>query len=157
MAPRGPPGRPLGNLIRSTGCPFGESRIAKGCPRCEFRGKSSIDFNDFIFHFFQNLEGPKGVLGACSDAKEAHREVPREPIKFLFGPQGGPISKSDPRQTLGRPRAGRKRRPRAPGKTKVKDSQTLTGRRTKRFRIPHPISQISDSRSQPNEKKMQRK
>ena len=31
------------------------------------------------------MEGPERVLGACSGAKEAHREVPIEPIKFFLG------------------------------------------------------------------------
>ena len=35
------------------------------------------------------MEGPERVLGACSGAKEAHREVPIEPIKFFLGSQGG--------------------------------------------------------------------
>ena len=39
------------------------------------------------------MEGPERVLGACSGAKEAHREVPREPIKFFGAPKGVPFRK----------------------------------------------------------------
>ena len=34
------------------------------------------------------MEGPERVLGACSGAKEAHREVPIEPINFFLGSAG---------------------------------------------------------------------
>ena len=34
------------------------------------------------------MEGPERVLGACSGAKESHREVPIEPIKFFLGVRG---------------------------------------------------------------------
>ena len=67
------------------------------------------------------MEGPARVLGACSGAKEAHREVPREPMKLFLGPQGGPISKRDPLATPRRPKRARaepEQRPRALGKNK---------------------------------------
>ena len=122
---------PSGKLIKSIGGLFGRSWIGKSLPGSDFLGKSRAYFNDFIFRPERFLEGLERVLGVCSRAKEGPKGGPGKIFKFTLGSKGGPKTKKDPRQTTGRARAGRKRRPRAPGKTIVKDFQSLTGRRTR--------------------------
>ena len=50
--------------------------------------KKWADFKIFVFRFERFLEGPEGVMGACSDVKEL--------IVFFLAPKGGPRVKGHP-------------------------------------------------------------
>ena len=88
-----------------------------------------LTFSFFALNDFWKV--PRGSPERGAEQQQFQRGAEGGGSNSLWGPEGGPKTKRDPRQSPRRPcedRTGRKRRPRAPGKTRVKDSQTLTGR-----------------------------
>jgi hypothetical protein len=93
-----------------------------------------LTFSFFALNDFWKV--PRGSPERGAEQQQFQRGAEGGGSNSLWGPEGGPKTKRDPRQSPVRPvpdRTGRKRRPRAPGKTIVKDPQTLTGRRTRRI------------------------
>ena len=76
------------------------------------------------FPFFALNDFWKALRGSrerAAEQQEFQRGAQAGAPSSLWGPKGGPKTKRDPWLTMSRPRAGRKRRPRGPGKTIIKD------------------------------------
>ena len=103
------------------------------------------DFKIFVFRFERFLEGPEGVPGGWGRAAGISKGGRGGGSISLWGPEGGPKTKRDPRPTTRGAQAGRKRRPKVPGgikggkqtKTKNKNCLSRSGPKARRILINH--------------------
>ena len=81
-----------------------------------FDGKTRLILR---FSFFR--KAPRGPRERAAEQQEFQRGAQGGAPSSLWGPEGGPKTKRDPLQTPSLAQAGRKQRPRSPGKTVIKD------------------------------------
>jgi len=113
----------------------GSAKVRQGS---NFDGKSGriLRFSFFALNDF--WKAPRGSRERAAEQQEFQRGAQGGAPSSLWGPEGGPKTKRDPRATMSRPRAGRKRRPRALGENNYQ-RLTIPNRQQDRNRSITPL------------------
>ena len=94
---------------------------AKVCQGLIFDGKTGLVLRFPFFALNDFWKAPRGSRERAAEQQEFQRGAQGGAPSSLWGPEGGPKTRRDHWPTTMDRQVGRKRRPRAPGKTSVKD------------------------------------